>query len=340
MTLLLAIACSADLQDAPSAEIAEPSDPTAFSCPEGSRYYSPDPDVEACTDATGELHGPWRRWDEDQLVASASYRHGELHGDFVSWHEDGSLEASGRYVEGDKDGRWRRWRTDGRLDSSERWELGDLKQRREHGVDGELLSEVHFHLGKRDGLATWWYPDGMLRSRVEYQDGLRDGAAVQWHADGSLKSLGAYSADLRDGSWMSWDGQGELRTQESWSAGELVSVKGSEPVATSELCPAGTSPALTELEHGVVEACETASGVRHGPMVARYADGSLRRVGAYKGGLPEGDWSTWCPDAMTASTGRYEDGERVGTWTFWSCSTGELVRTEEHDLEEVMVRRF
>ncbi len=339
MTLILLIACAADSQDLASAEPVEPLE-QGVSCPEGSRFYSPDPNVEACVDSDGELVGPWRRWDGEQLVASASYRQGELHGDFIGWHADGSLEESGRYVTGDKDGRWRRWRTDGKLDSSERWDEGELQERREHGLDGELLSELHFHLGKRDGLATWWYPDGMLRSRVEYSHGQRDGAAVQWHADGSLKSLGSYTADQRDGSWLSWDAQGALVSQETWDLGELMSVQGSQPVASGEACPSGTRPLVRELERGRTELCETPAGVLHGPMIARYEDGSLRRVGRYKGGLPEGDWTTWCADGMSASTGRYEAGDRVGTWTFWSCADGELVRTEEHGLEDVLVRRF
>ena len=338
MTLILLIACAADTTNVELVQ-AEANE-QGFTCPEGGRFYSPDPDVEARVDSQGELTGPWRRWDGDQLVVAAGYRRGELDGDYVGWHADGSLEESGRYVTGDKDGRWRRWRTDGQLDSSERWDTGSLLERREHGLDGELLSELRFHLGQRDGLATWWYPDGMLRSRVEYRHGQRDGASVQWHADGSLKTLGAYSADRRDGSWLSWDLDGQLVSRETWDQGELVAVEGGELVASDEACPRGTQPLLRELEHGSTELCETPAGVLHGPMTARYEDGSLRRVGGYKGGLPEGDWSTWCSDGMSASTGRYEAGERVGTWTFWSCADGELVRTEEHGPDEVLVRRF
>ena len=319
--LFALIACTKTPQiaDSPVAE-------DLFSCPAEARFWSPEPDIEACVDADGELHGPWRRFDGEVVVAETSWTHGLQDGAYTSRHGDGSTKVTGRYVMGEKDGLWTARRTDSLPDWEERYEDGALEWRTEYGLDGELKSEVHFAEGHRHGVATWYYSDGTPRNRLVYEGGKRHGQAVSWHPDGSMKSLGGYDLDRRDGTWFTWSSSGELVSEEAWASGDLVSVDG--VTDADPLCPAGTALVVEQYETGAVEVCETPAGIRHGPTTARYQDGSLRRVGEYAGGQPSGEWMTWCPDGLPASRGTYEDGYRVGEWTTWSCATGELLRVE------------
>lgn len=320
MTLALAlIACSPAPQD--SAPIAAVED--GITCPADARFWAPSTDVEACVDDDGELHGPWRRLSGERVAAEARFDHGEKVGLYRTFHEDGSAQIRGRYQDGEKDGVWTSSRTDGLTDWEEGWSQGELGFRAEYGLDGELRSEIAFQDGERHGAATWYYPDGTPRTRLEYDQGQKHGSEVRWRPDGKLESVGAYDQDQRDGSWFAWDRDGGLVSEERWDRGQLAGVEGAATDA-DPICPAGTRLVIEELEHGVVEVCETPSGVRHGPSITRYDDGSLRRVGAYAAGLPSGEWMTWCPNGTPASRGTYRAGQRLQDWDTWSCATGEL----------------
>ena len=320
--LLVAIACitTPDTTDSVAAST------EAFACPAESRFWSPEPAIEACVDAEGELHGPWQRWEGEVVVARTAWVHGIQDGPYTSRHADGSLKVTGAFEAGEKDGLWSARRTDTLPDWEERWQDGELQWRTEYGIDGELKSEVHFAEGKRDGVATWYYSDGTPRNRIEYAEGRRHGQAISWHPTGGMRTLGAYDLDRRTGTWFTWTTSGELVSEESWSAGELVAVEGITDA--DPICPAGTQLVVERHEHGAVEVCETPAGILHGPSTARYDDGSLRRIGEYTGGRPSGEWMTWCPDGLPASRGTYSDGHRSGEWTTWSCATGELIRVE------------
>lgn len=322
MLLLLSIACIRTPETVDSQAAVE-----VFTCPADARFWSPDASTEACVDDDGELHGPWQRYDGDVVVAESSWTHGLQDGRYVSRHTDGSHKVEGRYSLGSKDGLWTARRTDGRPDWEEHYDAGELDWRTEYGVDGELKSEVHFAEGRREGVATWFYSDGTPRNRLMYDAGTRNGPSVSWHPNGAMKAMGDYDHDRRDGAWFTWSSTGELISEERWSAGELVGVDG--VLDADPLCPAGTAPIVERHDAGATEVCETPSGVRHGPTTARYVDGSLRRVGAYAGGLPSGEWMSWCPDGLPASRGDYVDGQRIGEWTTWSCATGELLRVEK-----------
>ncbi|MCP4809490.1 MAG: hypothetical protein GY913_17420 [Proteobacteria bacterium] len=323
MTQLIALfACNSD-SSVDTAHL-DTIEEVAFSCPVDTRFWAPSTDVEACIDADGELHGPWRRLDGEDISAEARFDHGVRTGLYSSFHADGGTHVAGRYVDGNKDGLWRSTRSDRLNDWEERWDDGELAWRSEYGIDGELRSEIRFESGERHGVATWYHQDGTPRTRLEYDRGHKHGVAIRWHADGQLESMGSYDQDVRDGSWFAWDRDGGLVSEEVWKLGALANVEGAATDA-DPICPDGTVLVVEELEHGIVEVCETPSGVRHGPSITRYGDGSLRRVGAYAGGLPSGEWMSWCPNGTPASRGSYALGLRADDWDTWSCATGELL---------------
>jgi antitoxin component YwqK of YwqJK toxin-antitoxin module len=320
--LLFACATPSPISSAPEA-------PAPLVCEDG-RYWAPSADIETCVDATGAFHGDWRRWSGDVVVAELHYVHGVQDGGERRWHDSGALALEGRWDAGAQVGVWQSYGETGLAEWSESWVAGELVRRAEFDAAGALRSELYFQGGQRHGTASWYYGPGQPQSLVTYQDGAREGLELRWHADGGLESAGMWDADARDGTWIHRAQDGAV-SEEIWDQGALVATDGDLDAsgASSLRCPAGTCAVVTTLERGQVEVCQTPSGTRHGGYVARYADGSLRTVGAYAAGAPDGAWSGWCLGGMPSESGSYQGGDRVGSWSFWACD-GTLLRTEDH----------
>ncbi len=88
-------------------------------------------------------------------------------------------------------------------------------------------------------------------------------------------------------------------------------------------CPAGATLSRGDVEvskaaklrgaSGQAEWCEK-GGVRVGPLREKYADGSTFRETWYANGQKSGPFKTFHRDGTLATSGQFEDDERVGTW--------------------------
>ncbi len=58
-------------------------------------------------------------------------------------------------------------------------------------------------------------------------------------------------------------------------------------------------------------------GLPHGEWQEFHEDGSPRSTSAFAGGLKQGFWTAWYPDGVKRFEGRWEDGLRQGPWTYW-----------------------
>lgn len=304
--LALLTACSSGPQlQAPIAAV-DSEDAVNLRCPDGSRFFSPSRDVETCVTADGTLNGPWR-----------------------SFLPTGELALEGAYDGGEKAGAWRALRPDGVSEWEEEYAApGALAARWEFNASGVLRSSLRFEGGHRHGRATWFHADGSPQEQVHFAHGTRHGSELTWRQDGSLAHAGYWAHGERDGEWV-WNGRDGSVSHEKWESGTLVWADGPVAADLGELdCPAFTHAVRTELGSGSLEVCQTPAGTRHGPTISRYADGSIRRMGAYSAGQPEGEWSAWCQNGIPSSQGQYREGEAVGTWSTWACD-GTLMQTEE-----------
>ncbi len=294
--LALLSACSGPQLPAPITAVDSP-DLVNLRCPEQSRFFSPSRDVETCVLADGTLHGPWR-----------------------SFQPSGELALEGHYERGEKAGAWRALASDGVTEWEEEYAApGELAARWEFNTRGTLRSSLRFEGGHRHGRATWFRADGSPQEQVHFANGSRHGSELKWREDGTLAHAGSWAHGERDGEWIWTDRSGSI-SHEKWAQGELIWAQGPIAADLGELdCPEFTHAVRTELNTGSLEVCQTASGTRHGPTISRYADGSIRRMGAYSGGQPEGAWSAWCQGGTPSSQGQYRDGQAVGTWTTWGC---------------------
>ncbi len=303
--IALLSACSGPQLQAPIAAV-DSTDEVNLRCPDGSRFFSPSRDVETCVLADGTLHGPWR-----------------------SFTESGELALEGHYEQGEKAGAWRALRRDGVSEWEEEYAApGELAARWEFNSSGVLRSSLRFEGGNRHGRATWFHADGSPQEQVHFANGERHGSELKWRQDGTLAHAGFWFHGERDGEWVWTDSKASV-SHEKWVAGELVWAEGPIAADLGELdCPEFTHAVRTELNTGSLEVCQTPAGTRHGPTISRYADGSIRRMGAYRAGQPEGEWSAWCQAGTPSSQGQYRDGEAVGTWTTWACD-GTLIESSQ-----------
>ncbi|MEL6345248.1 MAG: toxin-antitoxin system YwqK family antitoxin [Myxococcota bacterium] len=95
-------------------------------------------------------------------------------------------------------------------------------------------------------------------------------------------------------------------------------------------CPDGTVPiAATDVAYQG-QVCARPDGVLHGVLHATYPDGSPEREGRYEDGEKVGQWTWWDRDGRVNMQGRYQRDQKVGIWRSWSAG----VLTEEGRYED------
>jgi hypothetical protein len=94
-------------------------------------------------------------------------------------------------------------------------------------------------------------------------------------------------------------------------------------------CPAGAALAsLPAFPSGWIHWCQTPEGLRHGPWVLWYADGTRRREVWYRHDELDGPWIEWAPARHPGEAsrlrvrGQYRRGLRSGRWTRWDERSG------------------
>ena len=50
--------------------------------------------------------------------------------------------------------------------------------------DGSPRAEADFHMGKKDGMETFWWPNGKLKEQGQWFDGLENGVFQEWDEQG------------------------------------------------------------------------------------------------------------------------------------------------------------
>lgn len=67
-----------------------------------------------------------------------------------------------------------------------------------------------------------------------------------------------------------------------------------------------------------------------------YADGSVEQQGTFnKEGKLHGLWISFDAKGNKIASGNYENGHKVGTWTFWSNETVKTVKFDKSKITEV-----
>ncbi len=179
-----------------------------------------------------------------------------------------------------------------------------------------------FVLGLAGELRRETWPDG--KPRAEYEVELRGGRELRsgpfraWHENGALASEGSFAQDLETGRWKLFHADGTPAAEGAYARGERTGV-------WETFHPGGKRASKGKYEKNRRTGEWTfwdASGAKDALHSGAYAnlehrarDGSLVH-GATLDGAFHGDWSGRWPDGAPQWNGRFERGQRVGTWTF------------------------
>ena len=176
-------------------------------------------------------------------------------------------------------------------------------------VDDQLLAEVEYKDGFPNGRMREWYPGGQpkLDREVKYVDrGARIGGVLEtvgieqaWCENGTLKNdLPRDAEGTPRGEHKTWDCDGNLTSEAQMPAGPFrrwhVAAEGKRQLAE--------------------EGARVASGHLDGEHKVYNDEGELIQLESWSGEKLHGDFKRMNPNGVVQEAGRYENGEKVGTW--------------------------
>jgi len=80
--------------------------------------------------------------------------------------------------------------------------------------------------------------------------------------------------------------------------------------------PEGEGGATVTVNGRLAAACMK-DGVREGPSLTWYPDGTRETSGSYHAGEREGEWTYWHENGQVSGRGRFEAGTPIGKWVTW-----------------------
>jgi len=97
--------------------------------------------------------------------------------------------------------------------------FGQTKVELEYWDNGNVLSQVHYLDGKRDGSCRYYYKNGPLMNEGFYKKGKMIGKWMSYFEDGQIKSHGSYKYtesglySRKDGVWEYYYDNGQLQSE-------------------------------------------------------------------------------------------------------------------------------
>ena len=94
--------------------------------------------------------------------------------------------------------------------------FGQNETKLEYYDNGNVLSEIHYLDGKRDGSCRYWYEDRTLFSEGFYKNGKMTGFWISYYNNGQVLSQGTYKYtesgvySIKDGVWKYYYDNGQL----------------------------------------------------------------------------------------------------------------------------------
>lgn len=188
--------------------------------------------AERCTWKDGRRNGPCQQFfDNGQVRTSTTYVNDEADGPSLVFSEDGKKEIEGQHVKGQRNGLWKHYNADGSVLMQMLYEKDKLvKEKKENGTfrtfypDEQLMSEVSYKSGKREGPFTEYHDNGHW---VEHPARIGPEGAEKIETERVLegqtkKREGHYKNDMLEGEVKEWDEHNKLIKTTVYKAGVEV----------------------------------------------------------------------------------------------------------------------
>ena len=97
--------------------------------------------------------------------------------------------------------------------------FGQNETKIEYWDNGQLLSQIHYLDGNRDGSCRYWYKNGQLMNEGFYKNGKMTGPWMSYYENGQIESNGTYKYtesglySMKDGDWKYYFNNGQLQRE-------------------------------------------------------------------------------------------------------------------------------
>ncbi len=275
-------------------------------------------DVVQDADGNYQNHGAWKLYNNSgQVIAQGMFANGLMEGPWNRLHaqaEEGIFSTKpfslfqGPYLS-------TATFDQGKIDGL--WQIYDRNQRK--------IMEIGYTAGKRQGTASWWFPNGMKMREMRFIDGILDGKFVERNEKNEIVRDEEYIEGRKVTKESQYYSQDRRRTENYFLEARLVP-DGSDDWWDAK--PAGYKTEGERYQHGPVSAWfengqlemqgQFDENQRVGPLVMWHANGQKKLVGTFEKNQRVGVWTWWHANGMKASEGRFEGDEPIGQWISWN----------------------
>ena len=97
--------------------------------------------------------------------------------------------------------------------------FGQTETKIEYWDNGQVLSQIHYLDGKRDGSCRYYYKNGTIMNEGFYENGKMTGIWMSYHENGQIESHGTYKYtesgvySRKDGVWKYYYDNGQLQKE-------------------------------------------------------------------------------------------------------------------------------
>ena len=96
---------------------------------------------------------------------------------------------------------------------------GQSEEKIEYWESGQVLSQIHYLDGKRDGSCRHWYKNGQLMNEGFYKNGKMIGPFMSYYENGQIQNHGHYKYtesgvySRKDGVWKYYYDNGQIQSE-------------------------------------------------------------------------------------------------------------------------------
>ncbi len=238
------------------------------------------------------------------------------HGTWKLFSPQKQTLADGTFQFGMMEGPWRRWHPASKE--------GVFSMQPFEKYDGPFLSTVNFNAGRMDGI--WQIHDSRQNKIMEipYELGRRQGTATWWWPNGQKMREIRFDRNLIDGYWMEWDERGEVARRDEYIRGRKLIRETEEYRPGQRRSMAWFADAKLKME-GLDNWWEASPAayvslgekVQHGPVALWYENGQPLMQGQYIANQQHGEFTWWHANGQKKLAGQFDRGKKTGLWTWW-----------------------
>ena len=243
---------------------------------------------------------------ETQLKSETDYYKGMPHGVYTEYYQSGNVLSKGYYYSGKlnqylgkEDSIWTFYYEDGTKKARERYEKGKKSGTNVYYFKSGKISQLtKFTDNLADSTWTSFYESGKVKSRENFEKGKKEGEWIYFYDNGQLESKGNFEKDKRQGKIESYSKTGKLIAIQEYCTGKPCN-------HWEEFYDNGQKKFVKEYKDSILylmELWDTKGkqliSAGNGSLTANYDNGVIKAMGFYKGGLQDGLWRFFHPNAI------------------------------------------